>query len=704
MNDGKNLRTDHYLDYETWQEAYKLLEAKIQYSKEGKNLYQNLPFKSYAKLKDKQRTKLSKKIYYEKRIASNLFYALEKEFYWHDFSLPKPGIGIRKHTFFSLPMLTVYYAIGLYLFRLSSQLIEDVKADNKELLHSFYGGNLTWGKTGISTDYYKNLHYAAEYRAFKEKIAEEKEGAPSKYRIIIELDIQNYFENAHIDILLRNLETFVKPSDKRRLNFDASTKESIRFFFQFINKGTPVIVQSYQNIISGFLGYLYLLFGDMIIMDCILKMDPEKKIIQGHKVIRYVDDTFLSLTFTQGLSAKKKKYFILKLLNSLAERYYTELNLRFNKKFGLYFLDNEKDIKMLASRIKKPSLVFVQEDDEMVEETLPSEKKKKATKKKVNIKKQNLDQATIVSLKDETKKSSGSNNPKEKVIILYKLLRRIKTKGVDFLYDSFAGKIENYQEEVDEVLKYIYDSNIGNLFKSEKNQQKLEQVLDAFPFEVFRLNSKAFTVLISKTSKAASQYRRFLLNTQEVTIFEAALIHEYLTQIELNDQELLKKLMQNPQWKPLVKAYNKGLIYRTKDYCKVPRKAIYFFESDINIMEQIRMRRHHENIQEYTVALNHLLNELHSICRALDLDAGSGKDYNVNKVVAFLNRNQVFNHQRIGVRNLFDRRNKNPISHPGEDKLAAWAVTREEYLNYKKLVMDCLQHLIIEQGGNRDTK
>jgi hypothetical protein len=64
----------------------------------------------------------------------------------------------------------------------------------------------------------------------------------------------------------------------------------------------------------------------------------------------------------------------------------------------------------------------------------------------------------------------------------------------------------------------------------------------------------------------------------------------------------------------------------------------------------------------------------------------------------------VSNQLKLGVRNLFDRRNKNPVSHPGEDKLAAWAVTQEEYLTHKKLVMDCLQHLIIERGENKETK
>lgn len=694
MNDGKNLRFDHFLSYEIWKEACKLLEAQVQYKKDGKNIFRTLPFYYYESLTDIDREKVRQENYYQHYIASNLCYALKKEFFWYDFSLPKPGIGIRKHTFFSYPFLALYYAVGLYLFKLSTQLVRDIKGDNKGKLYIFYGGNLQWGESGVNTNYYENLHYFKQHDFFRKEVSSEKKGKPSKDRVIIELDVQNYFENAHIDILLRNLNHFVKPSDKRILHFDASTQESIRFFFQFLNKGTPAIVQSYQNIISSYLGYLYLLFGDLYILGTINELDPNQKIIQDYKIIRYVDDTFLSLTFEEKFTKTEKKRFILRLLNRVAQAYYEQLNLRFNKKFGLYFLDNEKDVKKLNTRLKYTSIEVIDEEKQEPKKKLSKRSNPTPENGKGSLKAVPLpDRKPVNKSKEVTEVQK--EDPGKKVKKLLVLLRRIKNQGVDFLYNAFAERIENYREEVDEVLKYIYDVSVNNIINSKEYKYILERRLNDFPFEIFRLDSKAFTVLISRSSKAVIKYREFLLKTKAVTIFDSVLIHDYLTQIDIQDQKLLKKLKKNSQWRPLVKAYEERCVFPKNDYCKVPSNILNFFEVDINITEQIRLRRHHENLQEYSVALNHLLNEFHAICRTLDEKAGSGKNYDVNKVVKFLSTKGISSKEIIGIRNLFDRRNKNPISHPGENKLVAWAVTPEEYSFYKKLVMGCLRKLML---------
>ena len=57
---------------------------------------------------------------------------------------------------------------------------------------------------------------------------------------------------------------------------------------------------------------------------------------------------------------------------------------------------------------------------------------------------------------------------------------------------------------------------------------------------------------------------------------------------------------------------------------------------------------------------------------------------------------QVLREQRIShethaqIRNLFDRRNKSPVSHADP---IAWAVTKDEYMDYRSHVGNCLQHL-----------
>ena len=109
-----------------------------------------------------------------------------------------------------------------------------------------------------------------------------------------------------------------------------------------------------------------------------------------------------------------------------------------------------------------------------------------------------------------------------------------------------------------------------------------------------------------------------------------------------------------------------------------------------NVTEQIRLRVLCELKGEYSVALNHLLNEIHAICYMLDEEAKDPKKYEVDEVAAFLRGRTVPHETHAQIRNLFDRRNKSPVSHADP---IAWAVTKNEYMNYRHHVGNCLQHL-----------
>ncbi|MCG4586068.1 hypothetical protein L0P56_11245, partial [Anaerosalibacter bizertensis] len=61
------------------------------------------------------------------------------------------------------------------------------------------------------------------------------------------------------------------------------------------------IPQSDNNIISDFIGYLYLLFADMTISD---EIRDEK--IEYSKVIRYVDDIYIIIKYKDNLDEYEK--------------------------------------------------------------------------------------------------------------------------------------------------------------------------------------------------------------------------------------------------------------------------------------------------------------------------------------------------------------------------------------------------------------
>ena len=115
------------------------------------------------------------------------------------------------------------------------------------------------------------------------------------------------------------------------------------------------------------------------------------------------------------------------------------------------------------------------------------------------------------------------------------------------------------------------------------------------------------------------------------------------------------------------------------------------------VIEQIKLRVLSEKEKSYSVALNHLLNEIHAVCRSRDKKTIKGKkDYEVTDVINFLNSKHIPHHICMKIRNLFDRRNSNGISHPGFNECIVSEVAEEEYWDYYKNVGECLNFIFRE--------
>ncbi len=148
-------------------------------------------------------------------------------------------------------------------------------------------------------------------------------------------------------------------------------------------------------------------------------------------------------------------------------------------------------------------------------------------------------------------------------------------------------------------------------------------------------------------------------------------------------------MLTNTNLKPVIDAFLAADIatkhpgYFALDYDKARRLA------DMpGVIEQVRLRVYHEVTGGYSIALNHLLNELHGICYSLDCDRK--KDYDAHAVVEFLDSQGVPHENTIKVRKLFDRRNTNQVSHPETEHSSAWSVTKSEYQSYHEVVAECL--------------
>jgi hypothetical protein len=109
------------------------------------------------------------------------------------------------------------------------------------------------------------------------------------------------------------------------------------------------------------------------------------------------------------------------------------------------------------------------------------------------------------------------------------------------------------------------------------------------------------------------------------------------------------------------------------------------------VIEQIRQRIFAEQRKQYSVALSHLLNEIHSIVWQLDDKKIDEAYYKSRHVLAFLNKAGVSHEISIKIRSLFVRRNKTPVSHADT---ASWHVSKLEYEDYRKQVGECLKYIL----------
>ena len=79
MTDLKKLQAGHFLTFDTWISAKKLLDYQIK-DKANYKTYNTLNFHYFDKVKGLTK-KVGEKTYFTERVSNNLFYGLEREFF-----------------------------------------------------------------------------------------------------------------------------------------------------------------------------------------------------------------------------------------------------------------------------------------------------------------------------------------------------------------------------------------------------------------------------------------------------------------------------------------------------------------------------------------------------------------------------------------------------------------------------------------------
>jgi AbiA family abortive infection protein len=578
--------------------------------------------------------------FFDKYIANNLFYGLENEFAIYPYVKPKHGLGLRNYKFLTYPMRAVYNSIGLYLMRLSDQFLKNYYYKNQNI-RSFYGGGICFENDELVVTK-NNIYFASYYRNFRNEIRKEISAVGDK-RVVVRIDIQNYYDQISIPILLEHFEKNYKDSEKVKFKFDSTTKEQVEFFFRFLANDRLGIPQSDNSLISSVLGYLYLIFGDLYIENELLK-DPE--VLEQYRIIRYVDDIFVSLKFKDNIGINEQKEYIESIGARISDLLYYKLGLRLNPKTRFFWLDDSDQWNDLAKSLKKVSPQYY---------------------------------SGFIDVDDETLEHKINN--------VFDELEKLKKSSVE---------PETFKHELaDEILKEVFDKRVTQLLDSTENKERILKIFKDFDFNRVKEFPLPMIIIILKNEEVSDDFREYLLDRKNITTKDVELMLTYLCQINFGDNEVLKLLEQYAPMSEIIdRIANPDLSYSQPGYFGLHDKQIEKISSMKEVIEQIKQRVFNERIGSYSVALNHLLNELHGICYVIDNNSKKSKEYDVNQVVKFLQAQSIPHDLCIGVRKLFDRRNTNQISHPGSENFIAWSVSRTEYLEYHQIVSDCLSILI----------
>lgn len=456
-----SLGLGYFIPFEIWEDAINLVDYQIDQKSKNK-FYNTLDNIYYNKVKVKYEPIIKTKDYFECKISNNLFYGLEKEFFSFAYSKPKASYGVRKYTFFSYPLRLIHFSIGLYLYQVTGNFLDQYIKEIKHI-KSFYGGNLRYDKDELVLKR-RNLYFLDHYREFKKTINNELSNLDNK--IVLHIDIENYFDHLSIQRLLEFIDEKVSHSSKVEYRYDNYTMDQISFFYRYLMKESRGIPQSGTDIISGFLGYLYLVFADLQIDDHITQNNDN--LLVDFKITRYVDDIYIVLNFKETTIEEKRKAFSINLLSHISDLLYDNFGLRVNNKTKLFLLKTEEQKKELVKNLKKVSSDLPVTNDDFGE---------------------------------------VMTGPQDKLIHIFSTLKKLKEISLDVLFYDEKGE----DGLGSELFKEIYNIQVNNIINKKENIEELKVIFSDFNFDLIKVKPSEILQIILKEESTKADLINFML-------------------------------------------------------------------------------------------------------------------------------------------------------------------------------------------------
>lgn len=623
-----------------WNDSIKFIEFQISQVKGRKiNKSYCIPMIFYYSANQAFIDRAKGKKYLADNIKTGIFYAYDAHYFSMPYIVPKGSAGMREWRLLSPGMYMVYNAACIYLFRLTRGWFENTISIFRENIRSFYGGNLSLTQSNGLLISHQNTSYINHYREFKKEVRECSE----KFDIVIQLDIENFFDNIDVRHTLVMLHEHLSYTARQEYKFDNNSIDELVDLFEFIMDGKIGIPQFENNLFSPFFAHLLMTMWDLHCLK-ILKRDNN---LAGYKIVRYVDDAYIFL--------KMKKYdrnlsrvFAPDLLGHIIEMTKVKLALKSNAKTGIYDLNNDSERDEVLQNLKRTSNTkFALEDMD--------------------------DDAPNKSFQD--------------------IIDNINSIKNEWITTKKASKGSKFSE----IMKYAYSKKIIEYSKSDDGRQAIKESFKDFNFEMVKLAPKPIIALITAEESVESRFKRYYSSKKYPNYSDIDVIMKYISHYNFSDNEL--EILDIPSRK--YKWINEILLslkFKNKDETHVyGMKYVYVYRlrSNRNLIMQIRSRKVAEQSGRWSLALNHLLNELHYVCFLLEKIRN--KDYDAMAVCRYLNKRHISPVDIITVRNMFDRRNSNTISHSGLPSEQLSYVSREEYLRYREVIYRVISLIITKK-------
>lgn len=635
MVDKNLFQLGSFSTYSLWQEAIQLIDRTV-LLKDSNFHFNTFIINYYDNLTQEYKEKIASEKFYNSRIKTSLFYNYKEDFFILNHLKTKSSYGIRECKFLSYPMLAIHNLIGIYLFRLVDNFLQEYINKNNNIF-SYFGGNFKIQENKFFYSNY-NLYYYNYYKKFIEKLHKELKSKNISKKIFFKLDIENYYNNISIANLLEQIDLHTKSSIKLEHNFNQTTKDTIFNFFKYImsdKEGIPPIEQSTLN---NFLGYLYLCFAELEIYDNLKA--KYKDIFKNIKLFRYVDDIYISLEFIDdNYSSIKRIPLILDILNSIKELLYSNFNLKINNKSKWFDLSNTMQLEELKKEVKDTSLN--QGGFSENELSIPDKYIK------------------IIQIIKEIKKSMNNSE-------LFKTI----SERCDF-----------------QLLNEVYDKDFQNYLNKKENKLEIIELLKNINLNLINFNPKAFIALLYQNKNGQKEnitgLKNEILSLKELSLHHVEIILEILSQENYqNSKDLLIQISKNVLFEELINIYK-------RDFNKKDTQKMY---SDLNIynnytlISQVIMRKTAIQKKNYALALNHLVNEFQLFCFYIDKNNNKNyKDYLLPDIKKFLNT-FLSTKENIEISNIFDTRHINQISHSISEENLITSLDKEKYFSYENIL------------------